>query len=55
MKRAIELLAWSEMTHITMIDNCLLGMFPKVLCQSVFRAQNPPLVKALEYLNRLPQ
>lgn len=53
MKRAIQLLAWSEMTHITMIDTCLLGMFPEVLCHSVFRAQIPALVKALEYLNSL--
>lgn len=53
MKRALELLAWSEMTHITMIDTCLLGMFPEVLCHSVFRAQIPALVKALEYLNSL--
>lgn len=53
MNIALELLAWSEMIHITMIDSCLLGRFPEVLCQSVFRSQIPPLKRALEYLSSL--
>lgn len=53
--RTIELLAWSEMTHITMIDSCLLNMFPEVIGHSAFRSQTPALMRAIDYLLSLPE
>lgn len=53
--RTIKLLAWSEMTHITMIDSCLLNMFPEVIGHSAFRSQTPALLRAIDYLLSIPE
>lgn len=49
--RPIELLAWSE----TMIDSCLLNMFPELIGHSAFRSQTPALLRAVDYLLSIPE